>query len=67
MSTHNIHSCHYKKETHKIIAKLQLWDLFQGTPERVRNNDGKRAIGVRATEGLHYLVVVCTICYSFVS
>ena len=31
---------------------LQLWDFFQGTQERVRNNRGKRAISVPATEGL---------------
>ena len=28
------------------------WDYFNGTQERVRNSHGKRAISVRATEGL---------------
>ena len=37
-----------------IIANLQLWDFFQRTQERVRNSRGKRAISVRAAEGLQY-------------
>ena len=40
MSTHNIRFLNVKK---KIIQNLQLWDLFQGTQERVRNSRGKRA------------------------
>ena len=45
----------YEKEKHhKIIPNLQLWDFFQGTPERVRNSRGKRAISVRAIEVLLY-------------
>ena len=32
-------------------------DFFLGTQERVRNSRGKRAISVRATEVLLYLVV----------
>ena len=31
---------------------MQLWNFFQGTQERVRNSHSKRAISVRATEGL---------------
>ena len=43
----------YKKESHpKLIQNLQLWDLFQGTQEGVRNSRIKRAISVRATEVL---------------
>ena len=30
--------------------------FFLGTEERVRNSRGKRAISVRATEGLLYLI-----------
>ena len=30
-------------------------EFFQGTQERVRNSRGKRAISVRATEGLLYM------------
>ena len=39
----------------KKILNLQLWDLFQGTQERVRNSRGKRAISVRAIEVLLYI------------
>ena len=38
-----------------MIQNLQLWDFFQGTQEPVRNSCGKKAISVRATEGLLYL------------
>ena len=44
-----------KRKSPKIILNLQLWDLFQGTQERVRNSDGKGAISVQATEDLLYL------------
>ena len=37
---------------------LQLWNFSQGTIDRVRNNRGKRAISVRATEGLLYIKVI---------
>ena len=37
---------------------MQLWDFFQETQERVRNNRGKRAVSVRATEGLLYSLLV---------
>ena len=33
--------------------------FFQGTPERVQNSCGRRAISVGATEVLLYVVVVC--------
>ena len=33
---------------------MQLWDFFQGTPERVWNSHGKRAISVPAIEVLLY-------------
>ena len=39
------------------MPNLQLWELFQGTQERVRNSRGKRAICVRAIEVLLYIVV----------
>ena len=31
------------------ILISEVMDIFLGTPERVRNSRGKRAIGVRAT------------------
>ena len=34
---------------------MQLWDFFQGTPERVRKSRGKGAISVPAIEVLLYL------------
>ena len=34
------------------MPNLQLWDLFKGSQERVRNSRGKRAISVRAIEVL---------------
>ena len=46
---------HTKKENH---LNQQLWDFFQGTQERVRKSRGKRAISVRATEGLLYIAPV---------
>ena len=33
----------------------QLLNVFQGIQERVRNSRSKRAISVRATEGLLYV------------
>ena len=56
MSTHNIP---FPNMNHpKLSLNLQLWDLFQGTKERVRNSRGKRAISVRATEVLLYMVTM---------
>ena len=43
-----------KRKLHLIILNLRLWDFFIGTPERVRNSRGKRAIRVRAIEALLY-------------
>ena len=40
------------------MPNLQLWDLFQGTPKRVRNSRGKRAISVRAIEVLLYMYLL---------
>ena len=40
-----------------MIPNLQLWAFFQGTQERVRNSRGKRAISVRATEVLLYMLI----------
>ena len=37
-----------------MILRLQLWDFYQGTQERIRNSRGKRTISVRATEVLLY-------------
>ena len=52
MSTYNIPFSIYKRKSPKISLNLQLWDFFQGTQEQFRNSRGKRAISVRATEGL---------------
>ena len=41
-----------KRNSSLIIPNLHLWDLLQGTQERVRNSRGKRAISVRAIEVL---------------
>ena len=49
-------STHYFQ--HKVILnypKSAAMGFFQETQERVRNSRGKRAIGVRATEGPLYL------------
>ena len=40
----------------QIILNLQIWDFVLGTQERVRNSRGKRAISVRATEVLLFLL-----------
>ena len=52
MNTHNIPFLNIKK---KITINLQLWNLFQGTQERVRTSRGKRAISVRAIKVLLYM------------
>ena len=39
--------------------------FFQGTQERVRNRRGKRAIGVRATEGLLFFFFCLFVCFCF--
>ena len=43
-----------KKFTLNYRKNMQLWNFFQGTPERVRSSHGKRAISVRATVVLLY-------------
>ena len=43
-----------KKINLNYIPSLHLWIFFEGTQERPRNSRGKRAISVRATEGLLY-------------
>ena len=53
----------YKKGNHPKLSQISsYWDFFQGTPERVRNSHVKRAISVRATEGLSYFVEVMLGC-----
>ena len=52
---------------------MLLWEFFEGTPERVRNSRGKRAINVRAIEVLLYSsirnlivhVFIFTLCITF--
>ena len=52
---HNIFDVKRKSpEISQIQSFLQLWYVLLGTQERVRNNRGKRAIGVRANEVLLY-------------
>ena len=43
-----------KKENHPKWSKIALECFWLGTQQRVRNIRGKRAISVRATEGLLY-------------
>ena len=46
-----------KKENHPKLFQISSYMfLFQGSQERVRNNRGKRAISVRATEVLLYKI-----------
>ena len=43
------------KKNHPILSHIISYGIFfQGIQERVRNSRGKRAISVRATEGLLY-------------
>ena len=45
------------KENQPKLSQICRYGIFlQGTPERVRNSRGKRAISVRATEVLLYIV-----------
>ena len=51
MSTHNIPFLNIKmKIILNYMPNLQLWDLFQGIQEPVRNRRGKRAISVQDIE-----------------
>ena len=52
-----------RKKIPEIIQNLQLCDLVQGTQEQVRNSRGRRAISVRATEGLLYFPSFASISY----
>ena len=45
---------HKKKISLNYHKSAAMGFLFQGTQEPVRNSRGKRAISVRATEGLLY-------------
>ena len=46
-----------KKENHTKLSQICSYGIFfQWTQERVRNSRGKRAISVRATEVLLYIV-----------
>ena len=56
MSTHNIPFSISKRKSAEVISNLQLLYFFQETQERVRNSHGKRAISVRATEVLLYMI-----------
>ena len=46
------------------MPNLQLWDLFQGTQELVRNSRGKRAIRFQAIEVLLYLALTLQVLQS---
>ena len=62
MSTQNIHTI-FKIKNRKITIyypKFADMGFYQGTQKRVRNIHGKRAISVRATEGLLYLLTTLT-------
>ena len=54
MSTYNV-PLSIKKENHKYNNVCSYGIFFPWTLERVRNNRGKRDIGVRAIEVLLYL------------
>ena len=60
MSTHNIQHTIFKikKKNHpKLSIHISaVVGIFQGTQEEVRNSHGRRAISVRATEVLLYIV-----------
>ena len=58
MNTQRYHFQH-KKENNPKLSKSEAMGFFQGTQERVRNSCGKRAISVRATEGILYMQFVC--------
>ena len=59
MCTHNI-SFQYVKENHaKFFQICSHGMFFQGTQERVRNSQDKRAIRVRATEVLLHVFLCC--------
>ena len=48
-----------KKENHRKLSQICSYGLLlQGSQERVRNSQGKRAISVRAIEFLLFLATV---------
>ena len=51
MRTQNI-PFQYKTENHPKLSQICSFVFSRGTQERVRNSRGKRAISVRAIEGL---------------
>ena len=57
MGIHNIPFFHIKKKITINYPKATAFRFFQGTQERVRNSRGKRAISVRATEVVMYIIV----------
>ena len=61
MSTHNI-PFQYKKENHPKSAAMEFF--IKRAPERVQNSRSKRAISVRATEGLLYFHLLLIQLYS---
>ena len=52
MSSHNIPFSIKKKNHPKLFQICSYGIYFQGTQEQVGNSRGKRAISVRASEGL---------------
>ena len=48
--------CNIENKITRNYPKSAAMDFFRGTQERVRNSHGKRAINVRATKSLLYLV-----------
>ena len=61
MSTHNIPFLNMKKKITLDYPKSADTVFFQGTQEQVRNSHVKRAISVRVTEGLLYMILVIQI------
>ena len=53
---HTIYHFQYEKEKKQTpkLSQFCSYGIFPGTPERVRNSRGKRAISVRAIEVLLY-------------
>ena len=56
MSTHNISFSIKKKKIIPNYPKSAAMGFFPGTQEQVRNSCGKRAISVRATKVLLYML-----------
>ena len=57
MSTHNIPFPIKKKKSAINYPKSAAMGFFQGNQARLRNSRGKRAISVRATEVLLYILL----------